>query len=356
MKRIVLLLTFTLFLFISCKNEQAKSKTAENTSSVVETPTEKGYAIVIHGGAGTIKKENMTHEQEIAYRDKLQEALDAGYAILDAGGTSLDAVQKAINIMEDSPLFNAGKGAVFNSAGKNELDASIMDGNTLNTGSVAGVKHIKNPINAARIVMDSTRHVMMAGKGAEDFAKLNGIKFVDDQYFHTEKRYKQLLKAQEKEKVVLDHSAMVIENKELIDDHKYGTVGAVALDKKGNIAAATSTGGMTNKKYGRIGDVPLIGAGTYANNNTCGVSATGTGEYFIRTVATHEVSSLMKYKNNSLKEALDISIKQVSDLGGSGGMVALDKNGNVAWSFNSAGMYRGYKKSSGENVVKFYED
>ena len=349
-------LIITFLLFISCKNEQLNTENTETDSVETKVRGEKGYAIVIHGGAGTIKKEFMTPQQEEAYRNTLQEALDSGYAILEQGGSALDAVQKAVNIMEDSPLFNAGKGAVFNSVGKNELDAAIMDGKTLNTGAIAGVKRIKNPINAARIVMDSTRHVMMAGEGAEDFAKLYGIEFVDDQYFHTEKRYNQLLKAQEREKVTLDHSALLLENKELIDDHKYGTVGAVALDKEGNIAAATSTGGMTNKKYGRVGDVPIIGAGTYANNNTCGVSATGTGEYFIRAVATHEVSSLMKYKDRSLKEALDIVIKQVGDLGGSGGMVAIANDGSIAWSFNSAGMYRGYKKSTGENLVQFYED
>jgi len=344
MKRIFLLSALAIFLFINCKKEQPASQTTENSSGVIETSKEKHFAIVIHGGAGTIKKENMTPEQETAYRNKLQEALNIGYKILDEGGSSLDAVQKTINIMEDSPLFNAGKGAVFNSAGKNELDASIMDGKTLNTGAVAGVKRIKNPINAARIVMDSTHHVMMAGIGAQDFAKLNGIEFVDDSYFHTEKRYKQLLKAQEREKVTLDHTAMVTDNKELIDDHKYGTVGA------------TSTGGMTNKKYGRVGDSPIIGAGTYANNKTCGVSATGTGEYFIRTMATHETSSLMQYKELSLKESLDNVMKQIGDLGGSGGLVGLDKNANIAWSFNSAGMYRGYKKSNGEDVVKFYEE
>jgi len=340
---------------LSCNTTDQKADPySDKTTSVTAEST--GYAIVIHGGAGTIKKENMTPEQETAYRDKLQEALNAGYSVLDAGGTSLDAVQKAVNVMEDSPLFNAGKGAVFNSAGKNELDASIMDGKTLNTGAVAGVKRIKNPINAARMVMDSTRHVLMAGKGAEDFAAKYQIEFVDDAYFHTEKRYQQLLKAQEAEKVILDHSAELIENKELIDDHKYGTVGAVAIDQSGNIAAATSTGGMTNKKYGRVGDSPLIGAGTYANNATCGVSATGTGEYFIRTLATHETSSIMQYKEVALKEALDIVMKQIGDLGGSGGMVGLDKNGNVAWSFNSEGMYRGYKKSNGETIVEFYED
>lgn len=318
------------------------------------TSSEKHYAIVIHGGAGTIKKANMTPEQETAYKEKLQEALTIGYQILENGGSALDAVQKTVNVMEDSPLFNAGKGAVYNSVGEHELDASIMDGNTLNCGAVAGVKHIKNPINAARIVMDSTRHVMMAGQGAEDFAKLYGIEMVDVSYFDTEKRYEQLLKAQEREKVVLDHTSMNTD--ELIDDHKYGTVGAVAIDKNGNIAAATSTGGMTNKKYGRVGDSPIIGAGTYANNKTCGVSATGTGEFFIRTLATHETSNLMQYKNLSLQESLDNVIKQIGDLGGDGGMVALDKDANIAWSFNTEGMYRGYKKSNGENVVKFYEE
>ena len=296
----------------------------------------------------------MSAEQEIAYQKKLQEALDIGYTILENGGTSLEAVQKTINVMEDSPLFNAGKGAVFNSAGKNELDASIMDGKTLNCGAVAGVSNIKNPINAARIVMDSTRHVMMAGKGAEDFAKLNGIEFVEDSYFFTEKRYNQLLRVQERKKVKLDYSAM--NNKELIDDHKYGTVGAVAIDKNRNIAAATSTGGMTNKKYGRVGDSPIIGAGTYANNKSCGVSATGTGEYFIRTLATHETSNLMLYKKLTLQNALDNVILQIGNLGGDGGLVALDKDANIAWSFNTEGMYRGYKKSNGENVVKFYKE
>lgn len=355
MKKLTFLVLVLVLFTLSCNTTDQKTDSSSD-ETLSETADSPGYAIVIHGGAGTIKKANMTPEQETAYRDKLQEALNAGYSVLDAGGTSLDAVQKAVNIMEDSPLFNAGKGAVFNSAGKNELDASIMDGKSLNTGAVAGVKRIKNPINAARIVMDSTRHVLMAGKGAEDFAAKYQIEFVDDAYFHTEKRYQQLLKAQEAEKVVLDHSATLIENKELIDDHKYGTVGAVAIDQAGNIAAATSTGGMTNKKYGRVGDSPLIGAGTYANNATCGVSATGTGEYFIRTLATHETSSLMLHKEVSLKDALDTVMKQIGDLGGSGGMVGLDKNGNVAWSFNSEGMYRGYKKSNGETIVEFYED
>ena len=333
-----------LLFFTNCKNEQPQS---ENKT------TEKYFAIVIHGGAGTIKKANMTPAQEKAYRQKLQEALNMGYSILENGGSSLEAVQKTINVMEDSPLFNAAKGAVFNSAGNNELDASIMDGKTLNSGAVAGVSHIKNPINAARMVMDSTRHVLLSGKGAEDFAKQYGIIFVDDAYFRTEKRYQQWQKAQEKEKSKVKQTALTTD--ELIDDHKYGTVGAVALDKDGNIAAATSTGGLTNKKYGRIGDSPLIGAGTYANNNTCGISCTGTGEYFIRTLAAHEASSLMQYNNSCLQEALETVIGQIGDLGGDGGMIGLDKQGNIAWYFNTEGMYRGYKKSNGENVIQFYD-
>ena len=353
MKPLYFLFILSLF-FTMCKKVEPVQETTEKSVNIAETPKEQQFALVIHGGAGTIKKENMTPEQEEAYRQKLQEALETGYKILENGGTSLDAVQKTINVMEDSPLFNAGKGAVYNSAGEHEMDASIMDGNTLNCGAVAGVKHIKNPINAARVVMDSTRHVLMAGQGAEDFAKLNSIELVDSHYFDTEKRYEQLLKAQQREKVTLDHTSM--NTKELIDDHKYGTVGAVAIDKHGNIAAATSTGGMTNKKYGRIGDSPIVGAGTYANNKTCGVSATGTGEYFMRTLATHETSDLMLYKDLSLKESLDNVLKQIANLGGDGGLVALDKDSNIAWSFNTEGMYRGYKKSNGENVVKFYEE
>ncbi len=349
----LLVISLLLVFFINCKKGQNTEPETQNPKLETLKSTEKHFAIVIHGGAGTIKKANITSEQETAYREKLQEALNVGYAILEKGGTSLEAIQKTINVMEDSPLFNAGKGAVFNSAGKNELDASIMDGKTLNSGAVAGVSHIRNPINAARIVMDSTRHVLLSGKGAEDFAKQHGLVFVEDNYFHTEKRYNQLLKAQKKDKVQLDHSA--INTNELIDDHKYGTVGAVALDKNGNIAAATSTGGMTNKKYGRIGDSPLIGAGTYANNNTCGVSCTGTGEYFIRTLAAHEASSLMQYKNLPLQEAFENVIAQIGDLGGDGGMVGLDKEGNIAWFFNTEGMYRGYKKSNGEDVIQFYE-
>ncbi len=338
-----------LMFFSYCKEKQAVTPKTGN-----KAVAEKHFAIVIHGGAGTIQKENLTPEQETAYRKKLQEALNVGYAILENGGTSLKAVQKAVNVMEDSPLFNAGKGAVFNNLGINDMDASIMDGKTLNSGAVAGVTHIKNPINAARIVMDSIFHVMLSGKGAEDFARLNGITFMNDDYFYTEKRHIQFLKAKKKDTVTLDHTAF--NNTELIDDHKFGTVGAVAIDKNGNISAATSTGGMTNKKYGRVGDSPIIGAGTYANNKTCGVSATGKGEYFIRTVAAHEASNLMRYKKLSLQQSLKNVIGQIGDLSGSGGMIGLDKDANIAWYFNTKGMYRGYKKSNGENVVEIYED
>ncbi len=341
--------------------EQSQDKTApENPSQEEDLKTERPLALVIHGGAGTIKKENMSREMETAYTEKLQEAMDAGYAVLEAGGTSVEAVRSAINIMEDSPLFNAGKGAVFNSIGKHELDASIMEGQTLNAGAVAGVTRIKNPIDAAILVKDSTRHVMLSGAGAEQFVGQYGIDFVETSYFDTEKRFEQLKNAQGREKAALDHSYLLNDEakggqKELIDDHKYGTVGCVALDKEGNLAAGTSTGGMTNKKFGRIGDSPIIGAGNYANNKTCGVSCTGTGEYFIRTLAAHEASDLMLYKGMKVTQALEEVIGQIAELGGDGGMIALDKDGNVAWDFNTAGMYRGYKKSTGENVIEIYE-
>jgi beta-aspartyl-peptidase (threonine type) len=343
--------TLSLFLiisvFVSC------SETSEKNDPKNSLHKEVPFALVIHGGAGTIKKEFMTDAQEKAYRGKLDEALQAGYSVLEKGGTAIKAVQKTINVMEDSPLFNAGKGAVFNSLGKQEMDASIMDGKTLNSGAVAGVSHIRNPINAAILVKDSTRHVMLSGKGAEDFARQYHIVMEEESYFYTEKRYRQLLKMQKKDSVQLDHSTSMIHT--LIDDHKLGTVGCVALDKNGNIAAGTSTGGMTNKKYGRIGDSPIIGAGNYANNKTCGISATGTGEYFIRTLAAHEVSALMMYKGLSLKEAIKQVIHvEIDSLGGDGGLIGLDKEGNIAWDFNTEGMFRGYKKSTGEQVIEIY--
>jgi len=344
MKKISALLIILLFI-TSCKKETI-TKTSREPNS---------FAIVIHGGAGGIKRAYFTQEQQEAYTQKLNEALDAGYTVLEKGGVSLDAVEAAINVLENSELFNAGKGAVYNSDGNQEMDAAIMNGKTLNAGAVAGVNHIKNPILAARMVMDSSKHVLLSGKGAEIMASSYGIEMVDSSYFFTEKRMNQLKKIQGKEQTQLDHTAFLIKN-ELIDDHKYGTVGAVAIDKSGNIAAGTSTGGMTNKKYGRIGDVPIIGAGTYANNLTCGISATGTGEYFIRTVAAHEVSSLIKYKNLTPKQALhEVLFNQIGPLGGEGGMILIDKNGEVSWDFNSSGMFRAFKKSDGEIKIEMFE-
>lgn len=321
---------------------------------------EQKYAIVIHGGAGTILKKDLSEEQQKAYYNKLQEALNAGYSILEKGGSSTDAVIEAIKIMEDSPLFNAGKGAVFTHEATNEMDASIMEGKEQNAGAVGGIKTIKNPIVAARLVMDKSQHVMLTGKGADEYAKENGLEIVDSAYFFNQKRYDQLQKIIKTEKIQLDH----IEDDEgyLIDpgalkDSKFGTVGAVALDQDGNIAAGTSTGGMTNKKYGRVGDSPIIGAGTYADNNTCGVSCTGHGEYFIRKVVAYDVIALMEYKQMSLKEAAHYIVhEKLVTFGGSGGLIAIDKDANVVMPFNTMGMYRGYKKWNGENVVKIFKE
>ncbi|MBE7443222.1 MAG: isoaspartyl peptidase/L-asparaginase [Flavobacteriales bacterium] len=315
----------------------------------------KKFAIAIHGGAGTILKKNMTELQEKEYKQKLDEALNAGYVILEKGGSAIDATEAAIKIMEDSPLFNAGKGAVFTNAETNELDAAIMNGNTLEAGAVAGVTHIKNPISLAKLVMNKSEHVLMIGSGAENFAKQHKMILVDTSYFFDENRFNQLQKLKQTEKTKLNHSDEQgdISN---FKDSKFGTVGAVALDQHGNIAAATSTGGMTNKKYGRVGDSPIIGAGTYANNNTCAVSCTGHGEFFIRNVVAYDVSALMEYKNMSVIEAANYVINEkLMKLGGSGGLIAIDKNGNIAMPFNTEGMYRAYKKSSGEIDVLIFK-
>jgi L-asparaginase / beta-aspartyl-peptidase len=322
----------------------------------------KNYALVIHGGAGTILKKNMTPDKEKAYQAALEEALYAGYAILSKGGSSLDAVEAAVRVLEDTPLFNAGKGAVFTHEGKNELDASIMNGQNLAAGSVASVTTIRNPITAARAVMEKSEHVMMIGTGAETFAEEKGLEIVDPSYFYTEERYLSLqrLLEQDSEKMELDHDSTREEatiKQPGNRDHKYGTVGAVALDMEGNLAAATSTGGMTNKKFGRVGDAPVIGAGTYASNATCAVSCTGWGEYFIRLVVAKSVSDLMEYKNLSVKKAADLLImEKVPQLGGDGGLIAVDRNGNIAMPFNTEGMYRGYIKTDGKAVVKIYKE
>ncbi|MBG2874989.1 isoaspartyl peptidase/L-asparaginase [Proteus alimentorum] len=320
--------------------------------------TNSPIRLVIHGGAGTITKDTITPEQEKEYKEKLTEALNAGYAVLNSGGTSIEAVQKSINVMEDSPLFNAGKGAVFTHDGRNELDASIMDGKTRKAGAVAGVTTVKNPINAAIAVMEKSPHVMMVSNGADLFAKEQGLIIVDPSYFKTEHRWQQLQKAIEKEQVVLDHdgktAALFVDP--MMYDYKYGTVGAVALDQHGNLAAGTSTGGMTNKRYGRVGDSPIIGAGNYADNETVAVSATGSGEMFIRTLTAFNIAAQVKYKNLPLEEAAQNALDEVKAINGSGGVIVLDKTGNYTMSFNSEGMYRGTIGNDGKPVVAIYKE
>ncbi|HEX8776104.1 MAG TPA: isoaspartyl peptidase/L-asparaginase [Pyrinomonadaceae bacterium] len=316
-----------------------------------------GFAI--HGGAGTILKQDLTPEMEQAYRVKLREAVLAGYDILKNGGSSLNAVEAAIRIMEDSPLFNAGKGSVLTSAGTVEMDASIMDGKTLKAGAVAGLKHIKNPISLARLVMEQSSHVLLIGDGAEAFAKEKGIEQVPQDYFITDRRLKEL--EREKEKVKKQAAPPKQTNRESglapPDERKYGTVGAVALDKEGNLAAGTSTGGKTNKRIGRVGDSPIVGAGNYANNRTCAVSGTGDGEYFIRLLIAYDISALMEYKGMAVEAATRaVVMEKLKALGGEGGVIAIDKNGNVAMSFNTPGMYRAYIAADGKPVVGIYKD
>lgn len=329
----------------------------------------KQFAIAIHGGAGAIPRSIMGAENEKNYKKGLEEALLAGDNILSSGGNALDAVEAAVNKLEDNPLFNAGRGAVFTNGGTNELDASIMDGKNLMAGAVTGIKNVKNPVSLARVVMEKSEHVFLSGAGAMEFAKKMNLEFAPDEYFFVQDRYDQLLQARESDQVVLDHSG----NKERRTESgewrgapnskpptpgsKKGTVGAVALDVFGNIAAATSTGGMTNKKFGRVGDSPIIGAGTYANNNTCAISCTGHGEFFIRSVVAYDISCLMEYKGLSLKEACDIVVYQkLVKIGGEGGLVAIDAKGNIEMPFNSEGMYRAMRKSGGEIYLGIYKD
>lgn len=315
------------------------------------------FVMVVHGGAGTISKETMTPEKEKAYKDALTAALQAGYDLLRAGRPALDAVQASVNILEDAPLFNAGKGAVFTHEGKNEMDASIMDGATLKAGAVAGVTNIKNPIDAARAVMEQSEHVMMVGRGAEQFAAAHGCDTVPASYFFTQERWDQLQRVlnEEAEGRVASNSAQNKHINLLTSDKKFGTVGAVALDNNGNLAAATSTGGMTNKRYGRVGDSPIIGAGTYCNNLTAGISSTGWGEYYIREVAAHRMSSLMELKNLSVQDAASQVISEIGKMGGDGGIIGLDKSGRVAMEFNTPGMYRGTVDDKGNISVYIYK-
>jgi beta-aspartyl-peptidase (threonine type) len=311
----------------------------------------KNFGLVVHGGAGTIERSKMTPEREHEYRSGIERALAAGYEILKRGGSSLDATEAAVRVLEDDPHFNAGRGAVFTNVGTNELDAAVMDGKTFKAGAVACLKHIKNPVSLARLVMEKSGHVMMDGEGAEAFAKQNGVEFVDQKYFYTKERWDALEKVKAAEKRGGPGGKRFI----ISDQDRHGTVGAVALDQHGDLAAATSTGGTTNKRAGRVGDSPIIGAGTYANNATCAVSATGDGEYFIRATVGHDISALMEYRGMSLKEAAQTVLDKVAKLGGTGGLIAIDRRGNIALPFNTSGMYRGYADPSGKFVIEIYK-
>ena len=312
------------------------------STTIIWAQTSTKYAMVIHGGAGVMDQKSMTPEILSMYLNVLNRVLSVGDSVLSHGGTSMDAVEKAIVIMEDSPLFNAGKGAVFTHDSLVELDASVMEGQSLKAGAIAAVRDIKNPIRVARAVMEKSEHVLLNGSGASQFAKEQGFEPVDNSYFYTEKRRKSL-------------QELLKQEREATTNDKHGTVGCVALDSYGNIAAGTSTGGMTNKKYGRIGDSPIIGAGTYANNETGGFSCTGHGEYYIRLGFSRDISALMEYKKLSVQEACREEVGKLTKLGGTGGVIGLDKNGNIAMEFNTEGMFRGYIKSGGEKEVAIFK-
>ncbi|MBC6696806.1 isoaspartyl peptidase/L-asparaginase family protein [Hymenobacter puniceus] len=357
-------------------------------ASPTAAPDPSRITLVIHGGAGTITRANMTPEKEQAYNAALNQALQAGYAVLKRGGTSLDAVEASVRVMEDSPLFNAGKGAVFTHEGRNEMDAAIMSGQNMAAGAVAGVTVVRNPITAARAVMEKSEHVMMTGPGAEQFAREKGLVIVEPSYFFTQARYDQLQKAlaedraagtpdqlnaptkaapaaptkmKVKTKAGKPTSAVSVpsQNEEasliFTEGRKYGTVGAVALDQYGNLAAATSTGGMTNKRYGRVGDAPIIGCGTYADNQSCAVSCTGWGEYFIRATVARDVAARVEFQQQPVAQAAQATIDKVAKMGGDGGLIALDRQGNLAMPFNSEGMYRGFIKADGKSQIQIYK-
>jgi len=330
---ITVLLLISVLLLFSCK----RGIRTVNKDSFRSSSDRLEWAIVIHGGAGVITRDKMSPEMDKEYRAAMAEALQIGKKILSGGGTALDAVEKTINVMEDNPLFNAGKGAVFTHDGRNELDAAIMDGSNLKAGSVAGTTDIKNPITAARYVMLNSEHVMLSGSGASQFAREQGLEIVSPSYFYTERKFNEL--------------------QEILRKEKNGTVGCCALDKNGNLAAGTSTGGMSNKKYNRIGDTPIIGAGTYANNKTCAVSATGHGEYFIRWTVAHDISALMEYKGLSVKDASELVVNEkLVSAGGNGGVICIDRSGNFSMPFNTEGMFRGYARSDGREGVFIYKD
>ncbi|MEM6769388.1 MAG: isoaspartyl peptidase/L-asparaginase [Bacteroidota bacterium] len=346
-----LLLPLLALSLLAC--EPTVTETTEPTPMTETTPPE--YALVIHGGAGTILKEDMTPEKEAGIREAMNAALTAGEEVLKNGGSAADAVEATIWVLEDSPHFNAGKGAVFTNAGINEMDASFMTGNDQNAGAVGGVTTIKHPISAARAVLEKSEHVLLSGKGANDFAVEQGLETVDPSYFRTDFRWNALQRALEGERVEQEK----LQGNRIIEDidHKYGTVGCVALDKSGNLAAGTSTGGMTNKRYNRLGDSPIIGAGTYADNATCGVSCTGWGEYFIRYAVAYDVHARMAYGGASVVAAANAVVHEtLVKAGGTGGLIALDAKGNVTMPFNTPGMYRGYLKAGGEREILFYKD
>jgi beta-aspartyl-peptidase (threonine type) len=362
-------LLITIFLTavpVQAQNGKSNSSSSKEGGQAAGTVImiNQNFGFAIHGGAGTILKKNLTPETEAAYRAKLREALLAGYNILKNDGKSLDAVEAAVRIMEDSPLFNAGLGSVLTSEGTVEMDASIMDGKTLKAGAVAAVKHLKNPISVARLVMEQSPHVLLVGEGAEAFAKGKGVEPVPNEYFRTERRQQELQRAKEKERKEAEERKAAAQpqkmsralDEEYADVTKYGTVGAVALDRHGNLAAATSTGGKTNKAVGRVGDSPIIGAGTYANNLTCAVSGTGDGEYFMRALAAYDISAMMEYQGKSLKESAQTVIEKIGKLGGSGGLIAIDRQGNITMPFNSEGMYRAAVGADGKVLIEIYKD
>lgn len=306
------------------------------------------YSIAIHGGAGTILKSMMTVERELEYKRGLEDALVAAEKILSADGSAVDAVSTAVGMLEDNILFNAGKGSVFTHDGKNEMDAAIMDGRTLSAGATSCVSGIRNPIMLAKAIMLESEHVFMTGAGAMEFASLHNIEFAPPEYFFSQDRFDQLMAAREARQIILDHT---------ITDKKFGTVGCVVLDRNGNLAAGTSTGGMTNKRYGRIGDCPIIGSGTYANNETCAVSCTGHGEYFMRSVVAYDISCLIEYKGYSLRHACEeVVLHKLKNMGGEGGVIAVDRKGNVEMVFNSVGMYRASRREDEERVIRIYKE
>ena len=328
----ILITLFSVVLFSSCQSEYE----------------ENNIAIVIHGGAGTILKENMTSELESAYLQKLEEAVKTGYQILQEGGTSQKAVEETIKIMENSPLFNAGVGAVLTNDESVSLDASFMEGSNLNAGAIAGSRYIKNPISAAISVMEDSPHVLLSSNGADEFAIKMGLDTMPNSYFITERRLNSVRRAKQNDNLSFEDT--------FINDSKYGTVGCVAIDKMGNISSGTSTGGTTNKKWGRIGDVPIIGAGTYANNDCCGISTTGWGEHFIRNVVAYDIAAQIIYDNKSIQEASIKSLDKVVGTGGDGGVIGLDNKGNISMELNTAGMYRASVDINGNVTIKIYSD